>query len=285
MRRGSFTRGTPLNKISERGLSDAEPANLAAAIVTGRTGLFLDCVNICLQNWANDYGAQLNVGWQSLACYSLDVCTKLVKPGATCFLGHWRVFFDSILMLTIILLMAIRKVIYIDDNRLRQQAQAVKQFSPAIDQLAHDMLETMRAHGGVGLAGPQIGVMQRILVAEIPLPDNEDLEPIHPEAGKSFVLINPEIVSAGPTTVEGEEGCLSIPLLRGMVPRPEWVEVEAQSLDGRTIKLRADGLLARIFFHEMDHLNGVLFFDHITDKNKLWKIETEDVPALSNEQQ
>lgn len=179
--------------------------------------------------------------------------------------------------------MATRKVIYVDDERLRQKAKTVRQFSPDLAQLAQDMLETMQASGGVGLAGPQIGVMQRIFVAQIPARPNEDGQLNHPEAGKPFILINPEVLTCAPTVVEGEEGCLSIPLLRGLVARPEWVEVKAQTVDGRAVKLRADGYLARIFFHEMDHLDGVLFVDHITDKDKLWALEPVDSPASSGQ--
>lgn len=176
-----------------------------------------------------------------------------------------------------------RTVIYINDERLRQKAKKVSQFSPVLKQLAQDMLETMHAHGGVGLAGPQIGVMQRIFVAQIPRPDDPEAEPVHPEAGKTFVLVNPKIVDHAGETIEGEEGCLSIPLLRGLVARPEWVEIKARSVEGRKLKIKAEGLLARIFCHEIDHLDGVLFVDHIKDKNKLWKIETETAPASTAE--
>lgn len=171
--------------------------------------------------------------------------------------------------------MAIRKVIHIDDERLRQKAKKIKNFTPTLKQLAQEMLETMHAHEGVGLAGPQIGVMQRIFVAEIPLPADEAAEP-HPQSGKTFVLINPEIVKCSEQLVEGQEGCLSIPYWQGLVERPEWVEVKAQNLQGRKIRLKVDDLLARIFQHEIDHLNGVLFIDHIKDREKLWQILPED---------
>jgi len=166
--------------------------------------------------------------------------------------------------------MPVRNVISIGDDRLRQKAKKVKQFTPGLKQLAQDMVETMRHYKGVGLAGPQIGVMQRIFVAEIPLPPDDDTEP-HPQSGKTYILVNPKIVKASPDMVEDEEGCLSIPQWRGLVERPEWVEVRAQDIEGRKIKLKVDDLLARIFMHETDHLDGVLFLDHITDQEKLWK--------------
>ncbi len=180
--------------------------------------------------------------------------------------------------------MAIRNLIYIDDERLRQRAKRIRHFTPDLAELAQDMLDTMQAYGGVGLAAPQIGVMQRIFVAKIPLRDAPaDAEPVHSEAGKTFVLLNPHIVNAAPETVDGEEGCLSIPGWRGEVARPEWVEVKAQAVDGSPIKLKAEGYLARIFCHELDHLDGVLYLDHIQDETKLWKLDDTAQPADSAE--
>jgi peptide deformylase len=175
-------------------------------------------------------------------------------------------------------MMAVRKVIYVDDERLRQKAKKVKTFTPGLKQLAQDMLETMRNYQGVGLAGPQIGVMQRIFVAEIPVSGDDGEEP-HPQSGQSYVLVNPEIVKTSPDLVEGQEGCLSIPNWQGLVERPQWVEVKAQDVNGRRIKLKVDNYLARIFSHEIDHLNGVLFTDHIKDPAKLWRVEEEEQPA------
>ncbi len=171
--------------------------------------------------------------------------------------------------------MPVRKVIYVDDSRLREKAKKVKQFTPGLKELAQDMLETMHSYNGVGLAGPQIGVMQRIFVAEIPLPDDPDEEP-HPHAGKPYVLVNPELVKTSDELVEGQEGCLSIPTWYGLVNRPTWVEVRAQNIEGKKIKLKVSGLMARVFLHEMDHLDGVLFIDYIKDQEKLWQVLPED---------
>lgn len=171
--------------------------------------------------------------------------------------------------------MTVRNVIYLDDERLRQKAKKITQFTPGLKQLAQDMLETMRHYDGVGLAGPQIGVMLRIFVAEIPL--SEDGESTsHPQSGKSYILVNPKIVKVSRSLVEGQEGCLSIPDWRGLVERAEWIEVKAQDINGRKMKLKVDGLLARIFMHEIDHLEGILFIDHIEDGQKLWQILPED---------
>jgi peptide deformylase len=173
--------------------------------------------------------------------------------------------------------MAVRKVIQMGDERLRQKAKRVKLFPPGLKKLAQDMLETMRAHEGVGLAGPQIGIMQRIFVAEIPLPKDEKTEP-HPQSGRAYILVNPEIAKASETLVEGQEGCLSLPHWQGLVERPEWVEVKAQNIEGRKIRLKVDDLLARIFMHEIDHLNGVLYIDHIKEPEKLWQVLPETEP-------
>ena len=185
-------------------------------------------------------------------------------------------------MLTIILTMPVRKLVYIEDECLRQKAQAITQLSPSLSQLVEDMVDTMRAHHGVGLAGPQIGEMKRIFVAHIPLPDSDEVEPIHPEAGKTFVLINPVVVSSSSARMEGEEGCLSIPGWRGLVERPDSVTVEALTLTGEKVSLQADGFLARVFLHEIDHLNGVLYVDHISDQTKLWQVpELDEVPLAA----
>ena len=174
--------------------------------------------------------------------------------------------------------MALRKIIYANDPRLRQKAKKVRDFGPQLKKLADDMLETMREANGVGLAGPQIGVMQRIFVAEIPK-DEED-----PEAGnQSFVLINPEITKRSANIEEGQEGCLSIPYWYGLVDRHQEIEIKAKTVNGKTITLNAEGFLARVFQHESDHLDGVLFIDYIKDKEKLWQVVPEKAGDTSQE--
>ncbi len=169
--------------------------------------------------------------------------------------------------------MAIREIFYANDPRLRQKAKKVKNFGPQLKKLVDDMLETMHHACGVGLAGPQIGVMRRIFVAEIPA--DED----NPHSGKPFVLINPEVIWLSEEMEEGQEGCLSIPNWYGLVNRAKCVEVKAKNVRGKTIRLKGDGFLARVFQHENDHLNGILFIDHIKDKEKLWQILPEDMEA------
>ena len=93
------------------------------------------------------------------------------------------------------------------------------------------------------------------------------------------MVINPEVVKAASKEVEGEEGCLSIPTWWGLVWRPEWVIVKAQDVNGRPVRFKVEGLLARVFQHEMDHLNGVLFVDRVESPDKLWQIKPEELKA------
>lgn len=172
--------------------------------------------------------------------------------------------------------MATRKIVYVNDVRLRQPAEPVTQFDAALKQLVADMRQIMQSRNGVGLAGPQVGVMKRIFVVEIPPFRNGTEDTPHPQSGQTYVLINPEIVRLAKKPVAGKEGCLSIPTWYGLVERPEWVEVKAQDLDGQTFQLKVDDLLSRAFQHEMDHLEGILFTDRIIDPQKLWQILPED---------
>jgi peptide deformylase len=166
--------------------------------------------------------------------------------------------------------MAVRQVVYANDPRLREKAKKVSQFTPQLKKLAEDMLETMHTAQGIGLAGPQVGVLQRIFVSELPQ-DEED-----PQSGKPYVLVNPEIVKTSKEREEGQEGCLSIPTWYGLVERHTWVHVKARDVNGKPVKFKVNGLLARVFQHEIDHLNGVLFIDYIKDQDKLWQVLPED---------
>lgn len=135
------------------------------------------------------------------------------------------------------------------DPILRQKAQPVESFTPEIRKTLADMLETMYHQVGIGLAAPQVGVSLRIILV--------DDGPRGPR-----VLINPVIVERR-GVVRGEEGCLSIPGFFGEVERSEWVRVEALDAEGLSLAFEAKGLQARVIQHEMDHLDGVLFIDHL----------------------
>ena len=136
---------------------------------------------------------------------------------------------------------------------LRAKAAPVEALTDEIRTLIADMFDTMYAEEGVGLAAPQVGIAQRVIVVD---PRDEDIEP--------FALVNPEIVEFGDELVRDEEGCLSIPGLKEIVERPATVRVEALNIDGRRISIDADHLLARILQHEVDHLDGILFVDRVS---------------------
>ena len=151
----------------------------------------------------------------------------------------------------------------VPDPILRQKAKRVSAITPSLKRLIDDMIETMHDAHGVGLAANQVGVLQRVIVIQLP----EDEEP--------RVFINPEIVRREGER-EVEEGCLSIPGYRGLVKRS--VKVRAKGLDskGKVVRVNADELLAQALEHEIDHLNGTLYIDHLVDRDKLWKEEPEN---------
>lgn len=170
-----------------------------------------------------------------------------------------------------------REILTYPNPLLREVSQPVKTFGPEIKTLVNDMLETMYEANGIGLAAAQVGELLQILVIDTRSRDAESLE----EADEGFtnlekkikqplVLINPEIVNGtGKTTYD--EGCLSVPSFYETVERFEKVEVKAQDVTGKEIRFTTDGLLAICIQHEMDHLAGTLFIDHIsfTKSNKI----------------
>ncbi|HEY0810719.1 MAG TPA: peptide deformylase [Longimicrobiales bacterium] len=139
------------------------------------------------------------------------------------------------------------------DPVLRQRANEVAEVSEVTRQLIRDMFETMYAEEGVGLAAPQVGISERIIVVD---PQQDDLP--------AFALINPEILEASKETEKGEEGCLSIPGLRELVERSQRVVVRGLTPEGQARQLDLEGLPARIIQHEVDHLDGVLFIDRVS---------------------
>jgi peptide deformylase len=138
---------------------------------------------------------------------------------------------------------------------------------PEIARLAEDMIETMRDAPGIGLAAPQVYRPLRLIVFEVPPGRQEEGEPPAPEG--PTVLINPEIVPLLDDTVLGMEGCLSIPGLRGLVPRWRRIGYRGLGLDGQVIEREAEGLHARVVQHEVDHLDGVLYLDRLRDLTDL----------------
>ena len=148
--------------------------------------------------------------------------------------------------------MAKRKIVALgEDDVLRKHARRVDKFDKRLRTLLDDMADTMYKADGVGLAAPQVGILKRVVVIDV---------------GDGLIeLVNPEIISAE-GKAEGPEGCLSVPGRRGMVERPERVTVAAQNRDGKPIQIEATELLAVCLCHEIDHLDGVLYVDKMTEE-------------------
>ncbi len=144
-------------------------------------------------------------------------------------------------------------VVKYGDAVLEKTTKPVEKFDEELAKLCQDMFESMYAANGVGLAAPQIGLGRRLAVVDVTVGKN-------PEA--KIVLANPEIIHAEGEQRE-EEGCLSVPGFRGNVARPQYVTVRAQDATGKTFDMNGEGLLARAFCHELDHLDGVLFLKHL----------------------
>ena len=151
--------------------------------------------------------------------------------------------------------MAVREIIKLPDKRLRLVSEPIKRVDAGIRKLVEDMFETMYAAPGIGLAAIQVGVGKRLFTADLSKKE---------EAHEPQVFINPEIAWASDEKAIHEEGCLSIPEYYEEVERPVQVKVKYLDLDGKAHEIEADGLLARCVQHEIDHINGVLFIDHLS---------------------
>lgn len=161
--------------------------------------------------------------------------------------------------------MAIRPILEFPHKALRQKARKVRKIDEPVHNLVDDMLDTLRDAGGVGLAANQVGVMRRIIVIHLP---GEDAPRVY---------VNPEIVHREGER-EVEEGCLSIPGFHAFITRSIWVKAKGLDRQSRLVRLRANGLLAQVLEHEIDHLNGILYTDHLQSHQELLKNEavTED---------
>lgn len=165
--------------------------------------------------------------------------------------------------------MAVLDVLIYPDENLAKVCEPVAQVDDALRAFIDDMFDTMYDHEGIGLAAPQVDVLKRVITIDI-----------EGDKANQIVLINPEIIeSSGETGIE--EGCLSIPGCRAFVPRKEKLTVKALNRNGEEFTLEADGLLAICIQHEIDHLNGVLFVDHISQlkrqriKEKMLKLKKQ----------
>lgn len=148
--------------------------------------------------------------------------------------------------------MSVREILLFGDPILRKRAEPVEEIDDDLRELVQDLMDTMYAAEGIGLAAPQIGIPLRVFVYDVQEPD-----------ARTGALINPEIVERE-GSVKGEEGCLSIPGLTEIVERNERVLVRGLDVDGTEIEIEADGLLSRCLQHEYDHLDGVLFLDRVS---------------------
>jgi peptide deformylase len=146
-------------------------------------------------------------------------------------------------------------IVTLGSELLRQKAEAVKKFDSELKKTAEEMIEIIRRGKGVGLAGPQIGLMKRIFV-------------VHVEGDIPRIFINPSIIETSPETVKYEEGCLSIPGVWAEVIRPKTVKIQAWNERGRPFTLEAGSILARVILHEYDHLEGVLFIDRLPEQKR-----------------
>ena len=158
--------------------------------------------------------------------------------------------------------MAVRPILEFPHRALRQKARKVRKIDRSVQNLVDDMLDTLWDVGGVGLAANQVGVLRRVIVIQIP----EEEEP--------RIYINPEIVHREGER-EVEEGCLSIPGYHAFITRSIWLKAKGLDRQSRLVRLRAEGLLAQALEHEIDHLNGILYLDHLESHQQLLKIEPE----------
>ncbi len=170
--------------------------------------------------------------------------------------------------------MPARQILFADAPVLRQKARRVRKYDAALRELVADMLETMHAANGVGLAAPQVGVSLRLFVIEIPADEEAGIP------ARQYVLCNPEIVKAVGEETE-EEGCLSLPGYVGEVTRAAVVTVKGFDVNGKAVRVRGEGLLARALQHELDHLDGILFIDRLESLDKLRRVDqaAEEAPV------
>lgn len=159
--------------------------------------------------------------------------------------------------------MAILSIRTVPDPVLRQKAKRVRSVDGSIHKLIGDMIETMHAAPGVGLAAPQVGISLRVIV--IGLPEQEDI-----------ALVNPQIVRRKGERVVNE-GCLSVPGYIGQLKRAESVTVKGRDRNGREVRIKAEELLAQALEHEIDHINGILYIDRLESKDDLRRIEPEEI--------
>ncbi|HQE98862.1 MAG TPA: peptide deformylase [Anaerolineae bacterium] len=163
--------------------------------------------------------------------------------------------------------MAVLPVITVGDPRLRQRSRPVEHITPEVQRLIDDMIETMHANDGIGLAAVQVGELRQIVVIEVPA--DEEIA----GSGQRYVVINPEIVRASQEEEIGLEGCLSVPGYAGDVARSVSIFVRGLDRRGQKLRLRLNGFMARVFQHEIDHTRGVLYIDRLVAADRIWRVQ------------
>jgi peptide deformylase len=167
--------------------------------------------------------------------------------------------------------MTVREIVFVPEPVLRKKAKTVTRFDEKLQALIDDMVETMREAPGVGLAAPQVGELQRVIVVEyFENEEDEELENAAEAPKRLYTIVNPEITRKSAEVETGTEGCLSVPGYNGEVERHLAITVKGQNRYGQPVTLKLKDWTARIFQHEIDHLNGVLFTDLAT---RIWKPE------------
>lgn len=159
--------------------------------------------------------------------------------------------------------MSVLPILELPHPTLRKRARKVRRVDKNILKLAHDMVDTMDDAGGVGLAANQVGDLRRLIVLRLPEEQNHR------------IYFNPEILRKDGRR-EVEEGCLSVPGYRGLITRSVWVKFGALNHESYMVKFKAEDLLAQVLEHEVDHLNGILYLDHLESHENLLKIESEE---------
>jgi len=176
--------------------------------------------------------------------------------------------------------MAVRSILTAENPLLRRKSKKITHFGDGLRELVKDMFDSLHALKGLGLAAPQIGVLQRVFVVELPAETDDEGREIAPAA--SYVLINPEIIRRDGEE-EMEEGCLSVPGYRGMVKRATRVTVRGQDPHGKTVRYRGEDVLAQVFQHELDHLDGVLYLDRLESPDKIWQLTSAEAADAASE--
>ena len=166
--------------------------------------------------------------------------------------------------------MPARDIIIVPHPTLRKKAALINDFGPELQELVDDMIITLHEASGAGLAAPQVNVSQQVILVEYGSDEDEDIPPI------LYVTVNPKISRFSQEIVPGAEGCLSIPGFMGEVDRAQEIVVEGQDRYGKPLKMKLQGWIARIFQHEIDHINGILFTDRTTH---VWETDEDYNPV------